>query len=155
MIKFKCTGNTGNWFSKPAKTMAGLVSSTHRFFFAPTHPPLGKKTSLVNFKHKITTWANYTDGIGTGYTVHLMTNNCVCMVKDSKTTSKLINQIRPVLMPWWNIPGGGGKKAVLFSPQKNLRSRYGCEVRRPGRVLQYGKLFISETLLYHYFIIVD
>ena len=26
--------------------------------------------SLVNFKHKITTSANYTDGIGRGYTSH-------------------------------------------------------------------------------------
>ena len=28
-----------------------------------------------------------------------MTKKCVCTVKDSKTTSKSINKIRPVLMP--------------------------------------------------------
>ena len=31
---------------------------------------MGQKTLLVNFKHKITTSAHYTDGIGTGYTSH-------------------------------------------------------------------------------------
>ena len=31
-----------------------------------TQIPVGKKTSLVTFKHKITKSANYTDGIGTG-----------------------------------------------------------------------------------------
>ena len=36
-------------------------------FFVSTHPPT---TSLVNFKHKITTTANYTDGFGTGYMSH-------------------------------------------------------------------------------------
>ena len=41
-----------------------------QIFFATNHPPMGQKTSLVNFKHKITTSANYTDGIGTGYTSH-------------------------------------------------------------------------------------
>ena len=32
-----------------------------QIIFAPTHPPVGQKTSLVNFKHKIKTSANYTD----------------------------------------------------------------------------------------------
>ena len=47
----------GNRFSKPAKTngFSGAQSSV-------------MDTSLVNFKHKITTSANYTDSIGTGYT---------------------------------------------------------------------------------------
>ena len=39
-------------------------------FFTPTLPPMGQKTSLVNFKHKITTSAHYTYGIGTGYMSH-------------------------------------------------------------------------------------
>ena len=42
----------------------------HIDFFGPTHPPVGQKMSLVNFKHKITTSANYTDSIGTGYMSH-------------------------------------------------------------------------------------
>ena len=42
----------------------------HTDFFAHAHPLLGQKTSLVNLNHKITTSANYTDGIGTGYTSH-------------------------------------------------------------------------------------
>ena len=67
-------------------------------FFASNHLPVGQKTSLVNFKHKITTSANYTDSIGI-QDLLLMTKNCVCKVKDSKTTSKSINRIRPVLMP--------------------------------------------------------
>ena len=56
-----------------------------------------QKTSLVNFKHKNRTSANYTDGIGTGYTSH--NKKYVCTVKYLKTTSKSINQIRPILMP--------------------------------------------------------
>ena len=35
-----------------------------------------QKTSLVNFKHKNRTSANYTDGIGTGYTSH---NKEICL----------------------------------------------------------------------------
>ena len=49
----------------------GLVQChPHTVFFAPTDPPLGKKMSLVNFKRKITTSANYRDSIGTGYMSH-------------------------------------------------------------------------------------
>ena len=67
--------NLGNRFTKPAKLNGisegpTLVSLTH-IFFVPTHPPTrGSKTSLVYFKHKVTTSANYTDGIGTGYMSH-------------------------------------------------------------------------------------
>ena len=72
----------------------------HTDFFAPAHPPVGQKTSLLNFKHKITTSAIYTDSIGTRYTVHLTTKKiCVHSKRLKKTTSKSINQIRPVLMP--------------------------------------------------------
>ena len=82
----------------------GLVwCHRHTDFFTPTPSPLGQKTSLINFKHKITTSANYMDGIGTGY-ISLTTNNCVCTVKDLKTTSKSINQIR------CTVQGGGVKK---------------------------------------------
>ena len=45
----------------------GPVLSIHRFF---SRPPVGQKTSLINFKHKIMTSANYTNGIGTGYASH-------------------------------------------------------------------------------------
>ena len=56
-----------------------------------------KKTSLVCFKHKITTSANYMDGIGTGYTSH---DNEMCLhITDLKNYSKSINKIGPVLMP--------------------------------------------------------
>ena len=42
----------------------------HKDFFALTHPPVGQKTSLVIFEHKITTSASNMDSIGTGYTSH-------------------------------------------------------------------------------------
>ena len=64
----------GNWISKPAKTnsFSGAQSGNidTQIFFVPTHPPVGQKMSLVNFKHKIATSANYTDSIGTGYKSH-------------------------------------------------------------------------------------
>ena len=47
----------------PTRTpsVLGLVQChQHTDFFAPSHPPMGQKTSLVNFKHEITTSANYT-----------------------------------------------------------------------------------------------
>ena len=79
--KFKLLRKCGKPVSKTRQDQQrqcgpGSVSSTHRIFFAPTHPPKGQKTSLVNFKHKITTSANYTDGIGTGYTSH---DNEMCL----------------------------------------------------------------------------
>ena len=36
----------------------------HTDIFAPAHPPVGQKMSILNFKHKIMTSANYKDGIG-------------------------------------------------------------------------------------------
>ena len=70
----------GNRFQKPAKTNSVSVGPVrcrwHTEFFR-THPPtVGQKTSLVNFKHKITTSANYMDGIGTGYMSH---DNEMCL----------------------------------------------------------------------------
>ena len=72
---------------------------TQIFSLRPTYPAVGKKISLVNFKHKLTTSAKYTDGQALVQDIHLTTKKYVCMVKDFKTTSKSINQIRPVLMP--------------------------------------------------------
>ena len=89
----------GNRFSRPAKTngvsgaQSGVIN-TQIFSHPPTHPPVGKKMSLINFKHKITT-------IQTALLqdIRPMTKNCVCTVKYSRTISKSVNQIRPVLMP--------------------------------------------------------
>ena len=92
----------------------------------PTHLWVKKKTSLVNFKQKITTSANYKDVIG------LTTKKYVCMVKDFKTTSKSIHQIRPVLMPWWNVWGGGGKKQWIF-PSKTIY-KLGTDEKRGEQV---------------------
>ena len=111
----------GNQFQKPAKTNSvsvglGTVSSTPRFF--RTHPPVGQKTSLVNFKHKITTSANYTDGIGTGYTSH---DNEMCLHSKRFKNYFKINQSN------WTCTDavmkhmrGRGKKAVVFSPKKQV-----------------------------------
>ena len=97
----------------------------HAEFFATTHPPVGQKTSLVNFKHKITTSANYTDGIGTGYTSH---DNEMCLhITDLKKYSKSINKIGPVLMPWWNVWGEGVKKQRFFPPKISYKLGSGVE----------------------------
>ena len=50
---------------KPHPLLVQYFSSDPIFFGM-----VGEKTSLVNFKHKIMTSANYTGGIGTGYTSH-------------------------------------------------------------------------------------
>ena len=78
----------------------------HTVFFAPIHPHVGQKTSLVNLRLQL----NYMDGIGTEYTSH---DKELCPhSKVSKTTSKSINQIRPVLMPWCGV------KKLWFFPKK-------------------------------------
>ena len=65
------TGSQRHMAEKFKKTENSVVwCHRHTVFFAPTHPPVVQKTSLVNFKHKITTSANYTDGTGTVYTTH-------------------------------------------------------------------------------------
>ena len=70
------------------------VNDTQILLLPPTR---GSKTSIVNFKHKIMTSANYTDGIGTGYTSH---DKELCLHgKRLKNYFKSINQIIPVLMP--------------------------------------------------------
>ena len=61
----------------------------HTDFFAHAHPLLGQKTSLVNLNHKITTSANYTDGIGTGYTSH---NKEICLHGKRLKNNFKINQ---------------------------------------------------------------
>ena len=60
----------------------------------------------------------------------LTTKNCVCTVKDSKTTSKSINQIRPVLMRHEKYEvGGGGLKNQWFFPLKRSYE-LGMDVKR-------------------------
>ena len=77
----------GTRFQKPA--WYGVVD-TQTFLHPPTHPGVKKLHSLT-LNTKITTSANYTDGIGTGYTSH---DNEMCRhSKDLKTTLKSINQI--------------------------------------------------------------
>ena len=98
---------------------------------------MGQKTSLVNFKHKITTSANYTDGIGTGYTSH---DNEMCLhITDLKNYSKSINKIGPVLMPWWNVWGGGVKKRRFFPPKTSYK--LGTGVKRGEQVGFFAKNF--------------
>ena len=41
-----------------ARARSGVIDK--QLFFAHSHPPVGQKTSLVKFKHKITNSANYT-----------------------------------------------------------------------------------------------
>ena len=75
-----------------------VLCHQHTDFFAQAHPPVGQKTSLVNFKYKITTSATVTIRMALVQDIHLTTKKYVCTVKDFKTTSKSINQIKPVLM---------------------------------------------------------
>ena len=125
MTHFKYIRNVGNWLKKTVKTNSvsvgpGLVSSTHRFF-GTAHPPVGQKTSLVNFKHKITPSANYTDGIGTRYTSH---DKEICLHgKRLKTTSKSINQTIPILTTDAVMKRirGRGKKVVFFPPKTSYK----------------------------------
>ena len=99
--KFKYTGNTGNQSSKPAKTngvseaQSGVID-TQIFSRPPTHPWVKKRHSLtLNTKLQL----QLTIRTALVQDIRLMKKNCVCTVKESKTTSKSINQIRPVLMP--------------------------------------------------------
>ena len=56
-------------FKNPPRQTASVWGCRRHTDFFRAHPPTcGQKTLLVNFKHKITTSANYTDG--TGYTSH-------------------------------------------------------------------------------------
>ena len=47
-----------------------LFSVLEERYTESTQFPCSNWTSHINFKHKITTLANYTDGIGTQYTYH-------------------------------------------------------------------------------------
>ena len=49
---------------------ASLFSVLEERYTESTQFPCSNWTSHINFKHKITTLANYTDGIGTQYTYH-------------------------------------------------------------------------------------
>ena len=141
---------------RTASVWGPLLCRWHSEFLAPTHPPVGQKTSLVNFKHKITTSANYTDGIGTGYTSH---DNEMCLhITDLKNYSKSINKIGPVLMPWWNVWGGGVKKRRFFPPKTSYKLGSGVErgeqVGFWNRKLKisiknYGNENFAATLLLH------
>ena len=68
--KIQIYQNCGKPVSNPPRQSAsvwGPVQCRRQTdFSAPTHPTLGKKMSLVNFKHKNTALANYMDSIGTG-----------------------------------------------------------------------------------------
>ena len=104
------------------------VINTQIFSRPPTHPWVKKHHSFTlntKLQLQLTIWTALVQDI------HLTTKNCVSMVKDYKTTSKSINQIRPVLMPWWNTGGGGVKKRCFFPPKKKLW----CGAQRADRVL--------------------
>ena len=67
----------------------------------------------------------------------LTTKKCVCREKDSKNTSKSINQIRPV---------GEGVKSDCFLPPKTSH-KLGTDVKRGKQV---GFLIISSVLLHNW-----
>ena len=72
------------------------VINTQIFSRPPTNPWVKKHhlfTLNTKLQLQLTIWTALVQDI------HLMTKNCVSMVKDYKTTSKSINQIRPVMMP--------------------------------------------------------
>ena len=73
-------------------------------------------------KHKITTSANYTDVIGTGYTSHDK-ELCLHYFK--------INQLNSYLF-WCRDTGGGVKKWWFFPPQRSKDLGTGCGVRQAG-----------------------
>ena len=50
-----------------------------------------------------------------------------------KTTLKSINQIRPVLMLWWNLGGGGAVKKWCFFPPKTS-FKLGTDVKQGKQV---------------------
>ena len=95
--KFKYLGNVGNRFQKPANTNTlsvgpGLVSSTHIFFGKWV-----KKRHLLTLNTKLQ--LQLTIRTALVQDIRLTTEKYVCTVKDFKTNSKSINQIRTVLMP--------------------------------------------------------
>ena len=125
MTHFKYIRNVGNWLKKnrqDKQRQCGAwsgVFDTQIFWDCP--PPVGQKTSLVNFKHKITPSANYTDGIGTRYTSH---DKEICLHgKRLKTTSKSINQTIPILTTDAVMKRirGRGKKVVFFPPKTSYK----------------------------------
>ena len=109
--------NLGNRFIKARQTewyQCGAqfgVIDTQFFLPPPTHPPMGQKTSLVNFKHKKLR-LQLTIRMALVQDINLTTKNCVC------TTSKSINQIQTgtgAVMK--HTEGGGVVKSCVFSPQ--------------------------------------
>ena len=69
-ISQKCGKPVPNPPKQKASVWGPVQCRRYTDFFVPTHTPVGQKTSLINFKHKIMSPANYTDSIGTGYTSH-------------------------------------------------------------------------------------
>ena len=69
------------------------------------HHQCGARSCVINtqiFSHKpIHLWVKKCHSLTLKYKqdIHLTTKKYVCTVKDFKTTSKSINQIKPVLMP--------------------------------------------------------
>ena len=84
----------------------------HTDLFGPATHPWVKKCHSVTLNTKLR--LQLTIQTALVQDIRLMTKKYVCTVKDLKTTSKSINQIRPVLMPLWSIQGGGVKKGVFF-----------------------------------------
>ena len=83
---------------------------------------MGQKKSLVNFKHKITTSANYTDGIGTGYTSH---DKEICLHGKRLKNNFKINQSNETCTDTvMKHTRGRGKKAVVFSPKTSYKLGY-------------------------------
>ena len=90
----------------------------HTDFFPPAHSPIGQKRSLINFKHKVTTPANYTDGIGTGYTYH---NKEICLHVKRLTNNFKINQSNQTCTDAvMKRMRGRGKKVVVFHPKTSI-----------------------------------
>ena len=90
------------------------VIDTH--FFSPTHPSMGKKMSLVSYKHKITTSANYINRIGTGYTSHDK-ELCLHYFKINQSNQTCTNAVM-------KCTGGGGRgvKKQFFPPKFSFSS---------------------------------
>ena len=73
---------------------------TDFFLRSPTHPWV-KKCHWLTLNTKLR--LQLTIQTALVQDICLMTESCVWTLKGSRTTSKSINQIRPVLMLWWNL----------------------------------------------------
>ena len=126
MTKFKYLRNVGNRFktgqNKQRQWAQSGVINTQIFLCRPTHPWVKK--------HKITTSANYTDGIGTGYTSH---NKELCLHgKRLKNYFKINQSNETCTDAVMKRTRGGGKKAVFFPPKRSYD--LGTDVKRGEQV---------------------